>query len=325
MSADFESKLYDPNGELSEEELRWASITLGGVFRRCQIKPQQFSYKGCNTLVYGEMASKKYLVYVRVTHSADEEDGTGPMPLVLIDAANEIGAEPHVVRMDLARVGQGFGLKYWGCDELENALRSNTKELHSIMLKGKTVKDFLRLAKGKISRLDLVVEAVPVGGCISPEEIQLRKIFDEPTEPAQDGALNLSVKLLVDGRALSNATIDLVALAQSCYQSDEHYIFTCTCGMPECAGIDSGVVAVTENGFTVWKVYGLEHKHVFVFDHKQYRAEVLEKLKASIECFKKVIASRSSQPGLDYRDLYCCDLPALHKAIYELEQGKACD
>lgn len=316
----FKSKLYDPNGELSEDELRTAQIAGDRAFHSCRIQTKQFIYKGCKTLVYGEMGSQKHLVYARVTHSENEEDGTGSMPQVLLDAANEIGAEPHVVRV---YEETGGWLKFWGVDELEKTLKSNTKEWRSILLKGKTVSEFARLVKGKISRLELIVEYILDDNPVSPEEALLRQLFNEPVESAKKDQPILAIRLTVDGKAVSRTTIGLSALAASCHGDGEHFIFTCSCGTPGCAEVNRGVVVATEDGLTVWKAYSMNPKRVFVFDHKQYQAEILEKLKVFCECYKKL---PDPQKQDDNSDTYWMrDLETLQKAIYEVEQARISD
>ena len=228
MTADVTSQLFDPNGELSQEELCLAQDTGASAFRHCQIEPKLVTGYPCRTLLIGQIGSRKYLVYVRLTRDVAEFDGIGPMPIILVDAARDLGAEPFVLRVNMVKVGKGTAIRYWGSKELELAIQSNTKDWHVLLLRGKRVADFVQLLKGKISH---------------PEFVVLR-------DPPDDGdeRESLSVKLRLDGVDVASPSIDAVELARSCYLSDELWIFTCSCGYADCAGINKGVTVAHENG-----------------------------------------------------------------------------
>jgi hypothetical protein len=314
MSTDFKSGLYDPNGELTDDDLYWALIAGGGAFHRCRIKPQHMVGIPCKTLVYGEMGAKKYLVYVRVTHAEEEEVGTGPLPLVLLDTARAMDAEPFVVRVNMSPVGQGTAFRYWGSDELEHALKANTAEWHSLLLRGKTVQDIAHLVKGKISRLELNISVVKPGDTLpamTPDEFILRHMLGAPVDGVATES-SLSVTIMVNGEKVSGHAIDLVALARSCFRDDEFYIFSCDCGEPGCARINKGVIVVTEEKLTVWKAYSILPCHVFVFDHRQYTEEIIATLRQFVSLYKSVPAETADST-------YFWSLPDMEKALFELE------
>lgn len=208
------------------------------------------------------------------------------------------------------------------------SLASNNAEPSSsrVLLKGKTEDDFLRLVKGKISRLELRIEAGRFGGldpATTAEEIALRKAFDEPVEGSPHTRDGWSMHLLVDDKPLINGPVDLGELIKSTYCSGERFIFTCTCGVAECAGFWTGVVVATDGKLTVWKAYGLRPRRVFVFDRNQYQNEIIGKMTEVLELVRK--RPRDSAPGpKDYCPLVSDDvrnLEALENALAAAERS----
>ena len=122
MASDLQSSLYDPNGELSEDEVATGQRTAAGPFYRCHLKPELVAGYSCRTMMFGTMGDKRYVIYARVTRSEAEEQGPGPMPLVLFDAARELQAEPLVVRVNITHVGPGIVFKYFGVNEAERLM-----------------------------------------------------------------------------------------------------------------------------------------------------------------------------------------------------------
>lgn len=60
--------------------------------------------------------------------------------------------------------------------------------------------------------------------------------------PADSNSASLVAELFVNDRRLApNAVVDLHVLAKSAQTSGNHWIFTCGCGMPMCAGIDEPI------------------------------------------------------------------------------------
>ena len=101
MDYEFVSSLRDPNGALTPEDLMWSQNVAGGAFHRCDINHELIVRDNCQSMVLGRMKDKAYLVYGRLTHSEDEETGTGAIPQILIDTALEMKAEPYVVRINV--------------------------------------------------------------------------------------------------------------------------------------------------------------------------------------------------------------------------------
>jgi len=83
-----------------------------------------------------------------------------------------------------------------------------------------------------------------------------------------------------DSKTISMAVVDLYCLAQSCFAVPNDFIFTCSCGYPECAGIWNYSCWLTETEI-FWQV----NDDYFRFDRKQYVEEVKSKIDimASIE------------------------------------------
>jgi hypothetical protein len=144
------------------------------------------------------------------------------------------------------------------------------------LLKGKTPSDLFHLVGDHLSKLAVKVILTKPGDPLpppSPDEITLRQVFNLRDKPVAQGHA-ISLRLLVDGKAIAPAAVDITALARSCFQDDEHWIFTCTCGQAECAAIHRGVIVVTGDHLTVWKAYSLKPCRIVVFDRQQYADEI---------------------------------------------------
>lgn len=303
MNGNDTTKLYDPNGELSAADAELVLMSCGGPFCRCRIKPQVLEGFPSPALVYGDMGRQKHLVYVRVTHDEAEEVGTGPMPLVLIDKANELGAVPHVTRINLSRTGDGVAFKYWGVDELEAELKADTEAWNDILLRGRSMDDYVRLTKGKVNKLNIALD--------------LSRI--ERSEPRDEHdwngvvmyGLNTVPRVEVDGQRLPLAAVDVLGLMRSTMASGEYWIPTCDCGEPGCAGIDRGVDVVHDKGLVLWRGYGLRPRRVFLFDRAQYREAVLKGAREFIELYRQ-------HGGNDF-SAYFIRFSYLEKALFEAE------
>jgi hypothetical protein len=84
-------------------------------------------------------------------------------------------------------------------------------------------------------------------------------------------------ELLVDGVPLddfSAVATDLAALHASISSPGEHYILTCWCGEPGCAGIAHGI-KVLHRGQTVhWHIRDPQPKRHFQFEASAYRTAI---------------------------------------------------
>ncbi len=283
-----------PNSHLAAEVIERGLMVSASAFYRCKITPKRVPEErfGCNSLLYGEFGERRFLIFVRMTTDDEVEDGTGPLPGVLFDAAAEMDAEPHVVRVHMRHVGQGIGFAYFGHDEFVRHVRSFADEWNARLIAPKTFADFHRLLGGRISRLqlDLVEET------------------DGNTEA-------MSLKLLIDGMEPYQGTICPGSLLRSTVESDEHEIFTCSCGVAGCAGIERGVVVARNDGLVLWKAFHARGRRIFLFHDDQYRTEILEKCRRLIE-FAKGGENRDVTP-------YHGSLNYLEKAYFEATENVA--
>jgi hypothetical protein len=107
------------------------------------------------------------------------------------------------------------------------------------------------------------------------DQLQLIIRFEQaPTEP--EGKLYLGVEAVVNGQlvaAIHYLPLDLVALRASAKVPDKYYLWSCTCGIPECAGIWEPV-AVTHEAETIsWHCNArpLEDFGMLKFDKATYQ------------------------------------------------------
>jgi hypothetical protein len=49
-------------------------------------------------------------------------------------------------------------------------------------------------------------------------------------------------------------TLDIEALVESTHKSGEFYIFTCGCGVPDCAGVSHGVIVLHSRYYIEWLI-----------------------------------------------------------------------
>lgn len=76
-----------------------------------------------------------------------------------------------------------------------------------------------------------------------------------------------------DTNTISSACVDLYCLVQSCFEIPNDFIFTCSCGYPECAGIYEFSSWLTDNEI-FWKI----NDDYFRFDRNQYVEEIKSKI-----------------------------------------------
>lgn len=244
------------NTHHSEDVIERGLHAVSPAFRRCRMSPKSVPAErfGCNSLLYGEFGRERFLVYVRITVDCETETGTGPMPGLLVDAASELGAEPYVIRVHMTRAGQGVSFQYFGYDEFIDSVMSHSAEWNAQLIAPKSLEDFRRMLGRRVSQL-----------CV---EVDLN---------VEDEREVLSLRVHIDGKEPYQGTICPISLLQSTVRSDEHDIFTCTCGEAGCAGIYRGVIVVNDGPFTLWKAFYARGRRIFLFDREQYRREILEK------------------------------------------------
>jgi len=249
-------EFYDPNGHLPEEVIKRGVGVVANAFRRCWMRPLVPGESAdCRSLIYGKLRQKGFVVYVRITLDEETEDGVGPIPGALIDAASELEAEPHVIRVHMQKAEQGTSFEYFGYQGFIDSVLSNESEWNRTLLGGKSVSDYFRLVGNTLSTLRL--DAVADGDWVR-------------------------FQILIDGRSPNGHIIDPGALVHSTIRSDVYNIFTCTCGVAECAGIWRGVLVVNEGNLTLWRAYYARGRKIFVFDRTEYRNEILWKTKEAI-------------------------------------------
>jgi len=211
---------------------------------------------------------------------------------VLFDAAVEIDADPHVVRVHMRHVGEGIGFTYFGHDEFVRHVRSFADEWNAHLIAPKTFADFHRMLGGRVSRLQL-----------------------DLVEETYGTTKNMSLKLSIDGTEPYQGAICPGALLRSTVESGEHEIFTCGCGVAGCAGIERGVIVARNDGLVLWKAFHARGRRIFLFHDDQYRAEILEKCRRLIE-FAKGGENRDISP-------YHGSLNYLEKAYFEATESVA--
>jgi len=315
MASDLQSSLYDPNGELSEDEVATGQRTAAGPFYRCHLKPELVAGYSCRTMMFGTMGDKRYVIYARVTRSEAEEQGPGPMPLVLFDAARELQAEPLVVRVNITHVGPGIVFKYFGVNEAERLLKSNP-EYQAVLLRGKTVNDFRRLLHGKINRFELRFEQVDYtrweySWDAYPDGDPVRL---EPKRNVHGWVL----RLVVDGQPVKTPVISLRHLVRSTFLNDGQYIFTDEVG-EELDTIHPRVIVVSDGDITLWKAHGVKPRRVWMFDRQQYRAEVLSKVRDYVSRYK-TLPEHQVDARMQYADMtnvHVGRIEYLEEALYE--------
>lgn len=276
-----DSSLHDPNADLSPEERNRGLQAATFVFHRCRMEPKSIEGIPDNSFIYGEFGHKKFLVYVLISSPGGMLKDISQTPQILRKVASELGAEPHVVYVKMMQATGGTAFRYAGFQEFEAAVKANVADWQYVLLKGRPVGEFLRIAKGHVSRLEINIGKfmqAELAKRQSPEERILAKIFDE-VEQLSPEEMSLVVSLSIDGRLLPSPHLGLLELLASVSRSGEYGIFTCSCGNAGCADVWRKVVVVHEGAFTIWKAYGLNPRRIFVFDRNQYRAEILAKLK----------------------------------------------
>ena len=111
---------------------------------------------------------------------------------------------------------------------------------------------------------------------VKKEIDELSVILDHETEEEEE---QLHYSILIDEKEIDTLRyVDIFALRDSALKENgEFYIYTCTCGIHECAGIDYPVMVYSDKNFLYWDLlepYGGRFK----FHKKAYQKEILEKL-----------------------------------------------
>jgi hypothetical protein len=92
------------------------------------------------------------------------------------------------------------------------------------------------------------------------------------------------VELLVDDEPLleyfQHYAIDLQSLVSSQYSPGDYFIITCTCGLPQCAGITKPIVVTHDGEIIQWVVKSIHPVETYQFDRIQYQTAIERGLKA---------------------------------------------
>lgn len=311
---------YDPNSQIDPQTRYEACQYSLSVFHRGKVSAHQVDTGSPNSFLLGLAGDRRYLVYVRVTLEDEQEQGNGPMPGILIDTAQEMNAEPHVVRVHLRSDHGGTTIKYFGHDELEREFKRG-EPWRRVLLRGKAARDYFRLVGGRLSKLELTVRHHPPGKRPEKPVAELDYVnlllegsvecLTEEEPPPFLGTVWLDLRVDTLTPELEGHTISMGSLVRSSTDSDEFSILTCDCGSPECAGIWRGIEVVHEDGLVVWRVRGIRPRRVVVFDRGQYRQEILSKVRAALALHKE-LGEKAQLGAGDRREsveraLYCAE------------------
>ena len=107
-----------------------------------------------------------------------------------------------------------------------------------------------------------------------------------PSEPAQ-----LAIEASINGELVTpwtNLPVDVLALLKSAEQAGEYFIWTCTCGVPECGGVYRGVRVTHGPDVVEWHVSGRPFRQAarFAFERAAYRAAVAGVWREFVQTYK---------------------------------------
>lgn len=288
---------YDPNAGIDPEVRDWAARLSLFPFENARVLPEGIAHHGVDQhgFVAGQTGKQVHLVYVRVTLEDEQEEGTGPIPGILIDWAREMRAEPHVVRIHFRSQSEGTAIEYFGHDQLQADLQAGDWFLRKL-LRGRTARDCLRLVGGCPSKLELQIRrnlpGEPPERDLDPELLAIFGAVDVPApeeRAAYRGYVSLGMRVdTLPHPRVETSFLSLGALLRSTHLNDEHFIFTCSCGAPQCSDIWSGVDTVHEDGLLVWRLRSFAPRRLVVFDRDQYREEILTKVRAALVLQKEM-------------------------------------
>jgi hypothetical protein len=113
-------------------------------------------------------------------------------------------------------------------------------------------------------------------------------------EHEDDGCDHLIARVLIDGAVFEAGeyATSLAALRSSVERDGEHFIISCECGVPGCAGLSSGVSVARRGGHVEWAVRQPGPERAYRFDAAAYRAAI----EGAIHEFRAILAA-SREPG----------------------------
>jgi hypothetical protein len=167
----------------------------------------------------------------------------------------------------------------YGREDFIRAVMTNRFEWNARRLGRRSVSNYARLIRNRVSRLKLDLGHERVHG---PE-----------------GREMISLLLRAGNVSPWGGTISPRELMESAMGSGRYPIFTCSCGEPGCAGVFRDVLVIHEGERVLWKAWYARGRKIYVFNRTQYRNEILER------CAEGIKWAQSTSRGLfgPYEDL----------------------
>lgn len=170
----------------------------------------------------------------------------------------------------------------------ENYL-SDYDNRYTYLLKGKTVDYFLRMTKGKVKKIELRIHTWEITKEEAIEEAKLYNVFGEDLDVNElCKHRNRILGIFVDGICINRSRIDLLELIKSLNANDEFFVFTCSCGVLKCTGINNGILVFSDDKHVVWKAYSARTSRIYIFDKDQYYNAVLVGIANFLEKYKRI-------------------------------------
>ena len=228
----------------------------------------------------------EHLIYIRVTIEDEEEEGAGPMPGILIDQAQELNAQPHVLRVHLRWKGDKVPEELFGHEALAREWKA-AAWWRRTLLRGRTARDCLRLVGGRPSKLKVLIQQKPPGNR-PPKPCEAKGRMAEKPPDYSAGSLELALRMEPSPRTHLRGQICMEALVVSTHRSDRFFLFLWPGGIARYAGIPGFVEVVHEDGLVVWRLLGSTPRRLLVFEHDQYREEILTKVRRALALHRKM-------------------------------------
>lgn len=110
--------------------------------------------------------------------------------------------------------------------------------------------------------------------------------FPIKTYTSLDGTKKWHADIIIDGVLINTEnTIDWTELAASCKKTGNYFIFTCSCGFPECGGIFKPVRVTVLKKLIRWKMPYPEPARNFQFD----RLSIVQEFRNGVSMIKRKV------------------------------------
>src|SRR5687767_13214878 len=111
-----------------------------------------------------------------------------------------------------------------------------------------------------------------------------------------DGIREVCMQIKIDGRLITSGLeypIDVIQLNKSVAENGDLDIWTCSCGVPMCAGIATRVRINHEKNIVKWRLIDLPFTNdaEYVFDEKEYKSTIHQ----GWQNFKNAISKNKEQ------------------------------